>query len=180
MPIVANRQIVRLLIAGSSALLVSGCGLEMSDPATPVTTATPASSPQGPLTDQELGWLEAISRLHRTMDSALTDSPPQLTVETLGPMAEELRRCTPELTRFGPATERLQPVYQLAQQACAQYEEGAMCLDTAANIGTPIMGTDAEQELNQAIDCGFSAPGKGSKIFADAEMKGFEIKEAAG
>lgn len=190
MPAITNRRVARLVIAAIVALLIAGCDVQTSIPAeipnsstsTPDTATTAAATPAalGPMTDQELGWLEAISRLHTTMDKVLTNSSPYLTPATLRSTAQQLRGCTHELARRGPATDRLQPVYQLAQRACAQYGEGAKCFDTAASIGILIAGTDAEQKFNKAIDCGFAAPGNGSALFADAEVKGFDIKQAAG
>jgi hypothetical protein len=85
-----------------------------------------------------------------------------------------------ELARLGSPSDRLQPVYDLAQKGCAQYDESAACFATAAEIGAPVAGTSEERKFQDAIDCGFAAPGKGSKLLADAEIKGFEIKEGAG
>jgi hypothetical protein len=64
--------------------------------------------------------------------------------------------------RLGAPTQRLQPVYKLARSGCAQDDKAATCFATAASIGIPIAGSSQERRLNQAIDCGFAAPGKGS------------------
>jgi hypothetical protein len=54
----------------------------------------------------------------------------------------------------------LQPVSDLAERACAEYENAAKCFAAAK-------------------DCGFDALSKGSDLFAQAEAQGFEIKAAA-
>ena len=79
-----------------------------------------------------------------------------------------------------PPTARLQPVSKLAKRGCAQYDKAANCFATAASIGAPIAGTAEERRFNQAIDCGFQTPEKGSLLLAQAEGKGFEIKDQAG
>jgi hypothetical protein len=53
-------------------------------------------------------------------------------------------------------------------KACAEYDKGAECFATAADIGIPFAGTAAEREQTQAIDCGFAASGNGGIPLADA------------
>jgi hypothetical protein len=103
-----------------------------------------------------------------------------LTPATFRSLDQQLRGCTHALAQLGPTTERLQPVYQLAKRGCAQYEQAGKCFDTVANAGIVIAGTGAEQKVTQAMNCGSAAVGNGSVAFADAEVKGFEIKQAAG
>jgi hypothetical protein len=131
------------------------------------------------MTGAELVWLEAISALHKKADKILHDSPSHLTPGALRTLAERLRGCTRELVRLGFPSRRLQPVYDLAKRGCAKYGEAAKCFDTAASVGIPVDGTAAERRFDEAIDCGFAAPGRGSGLLAEAEMKGIEIKEAA-
>jgi hypothetical protein len=132
------------------------------------------------MTGEELVWLEAISRLHREIDDVLADAPSNMTSATLRSLANDLRGCGRELARLGVPSDRLQPVYTLAKRGCNQYEKGALCLATAANVSAPIPGSAAERKFRQALDCGFKTPGKGSLLLAEAEGKGFEIKAAAG
>jgi hypothetical protein len=131
------------------------------------------------MTGEELLWLEAISTLHKKIDKVLTDSPSTMTPDTLRSLAEQLRGCTRELVRLGPPKPRLQPVSDLAKQGCAKYDQAAEYFDTAASIGIPVAGTDAERRFKEALDRGFAAPGEGSRLLAEAEAKGFEIREAA-
>ena len=189
MPGIANRRVGGLALVVIVALFVSGCSDQTTNPAarptpstsTAASTTTAAAPPtaQRLMTGPELVWLDGISRLHKTMDKALTDSP-SLTPETLRSLAQQLRSCAPELARLGPATERLQPVFELAEQGCTKYGEAATCFDTAASPGISIEGTDGAPKVEQAINCGSAAFGKASALFADAEVKGFEIKQAAG
>jgi hypothetical protein len=132
------------------------------------------------MTGKELVWLEAISKLHTKIDKVLVNSPSNLTSASMGAIANDLRGCSRELARLGSPTERLQPVYKLAKSGCAQYDKAAKCFTTAAAIGAPIAGTAEERKFNQALDCGFKTPEKGSLLLAKAEEKGFEIKQQAG
>ena len=124
-------------------------------------------------------WLEGISVLHKTMDGILQDSPSMLTPKALSSMAKQLSGCTPALNRLGPSTARLRPVRDLARQGCARYEEAGKCFATAASLGTVIQGSGDEKKQTDAMNCGFDRPGDGSKLFADAEVKGFEVKANA-
>jgi hypothetical protein len=132
------------------------------------------------MTGEELVWLEGIGKLHTNSDKVLTDAPSNMTSSALGTLATKMRGCGRELARLGAPTERLAPVYKLAKSGCAHYDKAAKCFATAASIGIPLAGTSQERRLNQAIECGFAAPGKGSALLAEAEAKGFEIKQTAG
>lgn len=94
-------------------------------------------------------------------------------------LATQLAGCASALERLGSPTDRLQPVRQLAEQACAQYDKAAKCFTTAANLGIVVGGSADDQKQTEAIHCGFTVPGEGSKLFAEAEGKAFEIKDAA-
>ena len=178
--------------AGRAVLaLVAGCGggsatsTAASTPSsTNLTTTTTAAATTtttlGAMTGDELVWLEGIRKLHTKADKVLSDAPSSMTSSTMGTLAAKMRSCSRELARLGAPTERLRPVYKLAKQGCAQYDKAAGCFATAASIGAPLAGTAEERRFNQALDCGFAAPGKGSLLLANAEAKGFEIKETTG
>src|SRR6266511_1331717 len=168
MPAVTSRRAACLTVPALCALLVTGCGVKQ------------ATSTAGPMTGKELVWLEAISKLHKKIDTVLVNSPSNLTSATMSKTANDLRGCSRELARLGLPTARLQPVYKLAQSGCAQYDKAADCFAAAAAIGIPVAGTAEERKFNQAVDCGFKTPEKGSPLLAQAEGKGFEIKEKAG
>jgi hypothetical protein len=191
MPATTSRRGLRLAVVALVVLLVAGCGGGQTDTSTAAstpsstslattTTAAGTTTTAGSLTGQELAWLEGIGKLHKKTDKVLTDAPTNMTPSAMGTLATKLRGCSRELARLGSPTERLQPVYRLAKRGCAQYDKAAKCFATAASIGIPIAGTVQERRLNQALDCGFATPGKGSALLAEAEAKGFEIKETAG
>jgi hypothetical protein len=171
-------------------LLVVGCGgrsgtstaasTSTSSSLAVTTTAAATTTTAESLTGEELVWLEGIRKLHTKSDKVLTDAPSNMTPSAMGTLATKMRGCSRELARLGAPTQRLRPVHTLAKRGCAQYDKAATCFATAASIGIPIAGTAQERRFNQALDCGFAAPGKGSALLAEAEVKGFEIKETTG
>ena len=189
MPAIVSRHRAHLVVAGI-LLLVVGCGggsatstaasTSNSTNLATTTTAAATTTTVGAMTGDELVWLEGIRKLHTKADKVLSDAPSDMTSSTMGTLAAKMRSCSRELARLGAPTERLAPVYKLAKSGCAHYDKAAKCFATAASIGIPLAGTSQEQRLNQAIDCGFAAPGKGSALLAEAEAKGFEIKQTAG
>jgi hypothetical protein len=87
------------------------------------------------------------------------------------------------LRRIGPPTARLRPVLTLVNKACAQFDKGAKCWVTAARFydsGWILAGSPEERRWNQAIDCGGAGYRDGSNLLGDAEVKGVQIKLAAG
>jgi hypothetical protein len=151
----------------------------LSTPA-PASSLTPSAAASGrPMTGDELVWLEAINELH-TDGNWFLGLPCCVTTAQMRAIEEEMRGCTRELARLGLPTERLQPVYKLAQKGCAEYDKAAECMATAAKIGAPPAGTSAERKSGEALDCAFSAPTEGASLLADAVDRGFEIKAAAG
>jgi hypothetical protein len=187
MPVTIRHSIAHLSVVVVIALFVNGCSENApSDnsrptPATATTTAgatSAAADPMtGPMTGDELVWLEGISALHTTMDRVMVDAPSTVTSAKMRTLTVPYAGCTRALDRLGPPTDRLRPVYELAKQACAEYEKAATCFATAAKLGV-IEGSAEAKKQSDAMDCGFAAPGKGSGLFADAESMGFELKDA--
>ncbi len=185
----ASRRAAGLAVAVLGAVLVAGCGggtttsTAASTPtsstlAPTTTTPAPTTTTVPPMTAKELAWLEAISKLHTKLDKVWEDSPTNLTSAVMSALAKGLRGCSRELARLGAPSDRLQPVYKLAKKGCVQYEK---CYATAASIiGRVITNAAEERRLNQSIDCGLTAPMKGSGQLALAELKGIEIKERVG
>lgn len=160
------------------ALLSGGCtsgAVEPTDQASPVASLTPtadltptsASSERGPLTGQELLWLQAVERLLPKMNHAFEDSPSEITPAALRSLANEVRGCSRELARLGPAGARLQPVEELVRRACQEYDKGAKCFEDAARLGTPSSSAEV-RKLEQQIKCGFAASETGGKPLAEA------------
>jgi hypothetical protein len=185
MPATARRSSIRLAVAAVVVvLLVVGCADQKatSTPATsPTTTAEPTTTAIPPMTAEENAWIAGISKLQEKLDKVVQDSPTNLTGGVMAAMAKRLRGCSRELAQLGAPTDRLQPVYKLAKKGCAQYEKAAKCFATAASIIIhPIASSAEERKLHQSINCGLSAPAKGSGQMFLAVQKGLEIKEKVG
>jgi hypothetical protein len=127
----------------------------------------------------ELAWLNAITNLHAKIDKPFLASEINLTQATMVSLGRVLGECSRELARIGSPTERLQPAYALIAEACARYDEGAKCFDTAASVsdqsGAVVAGTPEEQTQTNALDCGFAAQGDGGNLLTEAEARGNEI-----
>jgi hypothetical protein len=140
------------------------------------------TAPQNYVELSELAWLDAITNLHAKIDEPFLAPDINLTQAAMVSLGSALGECSPELARIGSPTERLQPVYALVAEACAQYDEGAKCFDTAASVsdqsGAVIAGTPEEQTQTSALDCGFAAQGDGGNLLTEAEAKGNEILNA--
>jgi hypothetical protein len=173
------------------ALLSGGCtgGTgESTDQASPaVSTTSPSALPptstsveQGPMTAEELLWLQAVEQLLPKMNRVFVDSPSDMTPATLRSLAIEVRGCSRELARLGSSpSARLQPVEALARQGCQEYDKGAKCFEDAARLGTPNSSSEV-RKLQQKVECGFAAAGPGGAPLAQAKIKSEEIKAAAG
>jgi hypothetical protein len=127
----------------------------------------------------ELAWLDAITKLHAKIDKPFLASEINVTQTAMVSLGSALGECSRELARIGSPTERLQPVYALVAEACARYDEGAKCFDTAASVsdqsGGVVVGTPEEQTQTNALDCGFAAQGDGGNLLTEAEARGNEI-----
>jgi hypothetical protein len=137
------------------------------------------TAPQDYVELGELAWLGAITNLHAKIDEPFLASDINLTQAAMVSLGSALGECSLELARIGSPTERLQSVYELVAEACARYDEGAECFDTAASVsdrsGAVIAGTPEEQTQTSALDCGFAAQGDGGNLLTEAEAKGDEI-----
>jgi len=172
----------RLVVALVGALLVGACGGSMTTPAVTTSAASAATStpsattgaastatPSGPLTADELVWLQGIGSLQKRMEKVLEQMPSNMTDASTRAAAEKLRACTPELAKLGAPTARLQPVNRLAQRGCAKFAEAATHFEKTSNS---INVDKITKELNLASQA-FS---QGDALLADAQMKGFEIQ----
>jgi hypothetical protein len=175
-----------LVIAAVLVLALTACsGQETTTDNGGSGRSTAANAPSthepsaGPMTGVELVWLEGVGALHKTMDNILQDAPSALTTAAMSSLANQLAGCTPALDKLGPPTDRLRPVHDLARKGCARYEEGGKCFATAAGLGIVVKGSDKDRQQTDAISCGFSTPGDGSRLLAEAEGRGFEIKKDA-
>jgi len=177
------------------ALILAGCGGQAGKPAATATTqpapsqhaatSTPAptTTGPGPMTASELAWLSAIPKMHAKISAVFRNGPPTLTRSAAQSMSNVLGECRRTLHRIGRPTTRLTPVLTLVNKACAQFDKGAPCWATVARVVYPnggiTVGTPQERTFNQAIKCGGDAFSNGTKLLAEAQVKGEEIKAAA-
>jgi hypothetical protein len=140
------------------------------------------TAPQNYVELGELAWLDAITKLHAKIDKPFLASEINLTQATMVSLGSALGECSRALARIGSPTERLQPVHALVAEACALYDEGAKCFDTAASVsdrsGAVVAGTPEEQTQITAIECGLAAQGDGGNLLTEAEAMGHEIINA--
>lgn len=183
---VASRSSAVLAAAVAIVLMPAACSssrkavtASASTGAPTVTPVSPNPSASGPMTAAELVWLYGIGTLHKTMDKIVLDSPSTLTSKSMRSLSTQFAGCSSALDRLGAATDRLRPVHELAAQGCVQYEKAAACFATAAKMGIVVAGSADDKKQQQAIECGFAAPGDGSKLFAEAELKGAELGGAS-
>jgi len=195
MPATIRHSAARLALGFLLVMLVGGCAGHSatstaaspsgttSTTAAPSTTA-PATTVPPTMTAEELVWLNAISKLHTTIDKPFNVGNLNMTRAKMVELGNAFRTCSRELARIGAPSDRLQPVYVIVQEACRIYDKGAKCFATAARVsdasGAVVAGSPEERTQKQAMDCGFAAQGDGGNRLADAEAKGQEIKAAVG
>ena len=141
-------------------------------------TPAPTSSERGPLTGQELLWLQAVEQLLPTMNKVFDDIPTNVTPAAMRSMAYQARSCSRALIRIGAPSARLQPIEDLVRQACREYDKGATCFDAAARLGTPSSSSEIHK-LEQQLSCGMAAAETGGKPLAEAQIKVYEVRAAA-
>lgn len=183
-----------IALVAASVLGVAACGsgggsvapshTARSAPGTPQATASAATTPTAPISrpmrGQELLWLQAVEQLLPKMNKVFNAAPTNLTSSALASLAHQVRGCSRELARIGSPSARLQPVYELVQQACREYDKGAKCFEDAARMGSPLPSSAAVQKFEQKVSCGFAASGPGGMPLAQAQIKASEIKATAG
>jgi hypothetical protein len=189
MPPLNSRLVTRLIAVALVVVLNPGCGSPPVEPArqgapspspTPTGTATVTNVQRGPMTADELLWLDAVERLLPKMNKVFEESPTDLTPSVLRRLANGAHGCSRELARIGPPpSTRLRPVQTQVQQACLEYDRGAACFTAAADLGQPSTSA-AVRKLQQHIECGFAASGKGGAPLAEAQIEAARVKAAAG
>jgi len=186
--IMVGAYIVPLVIALAPASHGTSAAGPAATALTPAATASspipadtaPAAAPSATraLSGGQVAWLAGISSLQTTMENAMGPGSVVITPASLRVMARRLGHCTNDLAKLGPATKRLQPVYRIARQSCAQYERGAACAAAAARI-SPRLAGKAAAKLNRLTDCSLADVNRGSARMADAVVKGSEIQGAS-
>lgn len=139
----------------------------------PAATTTTATTPgAGPLSTEDLAFLQGVDALANRLTKAVTDAPSNMNEATLRSLADQLRTCTPELADLGAPTDQLKPVDDLVKQACAKYDEAAACFDKAAGIRLGGSVADVRKQLG----CATSATVTAGKLLADAGVKGIDLQ----
>ena len=160
------------------AVLASGCaGHTATSPGPSAAASTPAPAP---MTAPELAWVKAVTTLHKKIDKPFTAGTINMTRAKMTGLGNKLRACSRELRKIGPPSDRLQPVYALAQKACRTYDKGARCFARAAGVsdasGATIAGTPQARTQRRSLSCGFAAQGNGSNLLGQAEAKAAAIQ----
>jgi hypothetical protein len=154
-----------------AAVVVAGCGSgtggstaasRPSNSSTPPATTAVATPSSGGTAD-ETTWLAGVVALGKKMVGP-TSGEVTVTPEYLRKEAKRLGNCNAELAQLGPATDRLQSVLVLAEQACNKYEEGAECF------------TAAGSNIDQASKC-LDAINEASQLFGTAESTAEGLKD---
>ncbi|MGE5286798.1 MAG: hypothetical protein ACM3ML_06250, partial [Micromonosporaceae bacterium] len=132
------RDFVEAYLKAAHATGALGPPAATAPAATAPAATTPAPTISGPMTGQELLWLQAVEQLLPKMNKVFSNAPTKMTGSALASLAHQVRGCSRELARIGsPPSARLQPVYELVQQACGEYDKGAKCFANAARMGIP-------------------------------------------
>jgi hypothetical protein len=181
----------RLGLALLGVVLLGACGVVSEDSSTkassPSATTTASGTPsttsqspktvaKGPLTGDELLWLQGIGTLQKNMTSAVTDMPANMTDESTRTFVEKLRACTPQLAKLAVPTSRLQPVNRLAQQGCDKLAEAASSFEEVAAIN--VLGPGSDNKIQEQLDHAAAATTRGGELLAKAQLKGFRIQTA--
>jgi hypothetical protein len=184
-----GRRATRLAAVATVALVVGACGgrpgtstvtpRPSTVPLAATSTLAPATTtPSGPLTTEERAWLRAITGLAEKLDQVWIDASTVDPTPAMRSYANRLRGCRHELARIRPPSERLQPAYELARGACAQYDKAARCFAAAAS--TAPAGSAQERRLERSVDCGVEAAIDGSSRFDEATAEAASIDYATG
>jgi hypothetical protein len=175
--------ILALATAGCDVTVTPGGGappnIGSSTPAATATGSGTAPAATGPLSTKELVWLYALEKLEKKMSGVALKMPAEFTPPTMTKTAKELRSCSRDLARAGSPGARLQPAYALVKAGCQEFDKGAACLDTAAQVGVPKLGINNPRKMTESINCFATSLEKGSASLGNALMKGEEIKTEA-
>jgi uncharacterized RDD family membrane protein YckC len=129
-------------------------------------------------------WLKKISALHNEIDDAIDDAidktDRELTSAALTEMAMAMRTCTREIASIGPPSARLQEIHARVKKACQEYDKGAECLSTAADINRPVLSAAKERRVSEALDCGFAGLNRGSERLTRAESQAEFLQTSPG
>jgi hypothetical protein len=176
------------------ALLVGGCADQAADSPTGAASATtatiiPTTTTIPPLTTEEVAWLDALTKMKETFekkrDKVLRAGTAGVSRALEALLGKTVGACGRDLARVGPPpSDRLQPVYTLAKEACQQFGKAARCHATVVRLSLPsggvVVGSPQERPWKQASRCSQVAGDKGLELLEQAEAKGVEIQVESG
>ena len=179
----------RLAIAVVCAVLLGGCGGQAADSrAAPTASMLPPTTTIPPLTAEEAAWLDGLPKLAKKLEEKKNKIYKAATAGLTRPMmvslAETFGSCSRELARLGAPSDRLRPVYALAQKACQQHSKAAKCQATVAKVsdagGGVVVGSPQSRTWERAGRCVEAADKKATQLLADAQAKGDQIRATVG
>ena len=142
-----------------------------------------------PLTTEELAWLDALTKMKKTFekkrDKVLRQETAGVSRALEALLGKTVGACSRDLARVGPPpSDRLQPVYTLANKACQQFTKAARCHATVVRLSLPsggvVVGSPQERPWKQASRCAQTAGDKGLELLSQASAKGVEIQVETG
>jgi uncharacterized protein len=140
----------------------------------------PTPPPSSGFTEAERAWVAAVMKMQHRIVIAFSGVTVELTRPTMQAMANSLDECGRVLRRIGPPTARLQPVFVLVSEACAQFDNAAKCFRTAIGVtdanGTVQAGT-AARISDQALTCAFDSYNDGYGTLLDAQFERAQIED---
>ncbi len=138
-----------------------------------VDVSTVSAVPSESIVTEE-DWLKKVEGLRSEIDDAIGYEDAELTTSVMTDMATAMRMCSRTLAS-GPSGARLQRLHTLVGKACAEYDKGADCLATAADIGSPEVGSAEDRKLTKALNCGFDGLNRGGELLIDAEFEAEDL-----
>jgi hypothetical protein len=135
-----------------------------------------------PLSDKEILWLAAVTRIQAKLNSGLSKvKGGEVTKSSNLAMANALHVCSRELVRIGPSSQRLESVDKLARRACGAYDKAAACSEKAATMSVgPGLGQAAVRKYSEVLDCVTAGIDDGGTLMVKVLGKIIEIKSASG
>jgi hypothetical protein len=171
-------QLAQAPSAGSGPASVSAAA---GAPATtaPAPTASPTArpAPVPPLSTAD--WLKGLSSLGAAMSRATVagnaGNDQVLTSASLRSTAQQLGRCSAELSALGPPAAQLRQVDRLAVRACQGFEQGARYFATAARFMSPDGAATDQGKANELLARGDAGATRGSNLMSAAVADGSVI-----
>lgn len=122
----------------------------------------------------ERRWLESIGTVRKDIDETYRIVGSDYDESEIALLAHTLGSCRRELAASEPPSARMQPVYDLVERACQEFDKGAECFATAVKNWNLPAGT-AGDSVGDSLECGLAAQTTGGKLLTDAEIEGYKL-----